>query len=152
MRPISCSRSIVPLKMPSALRTCSRIRRSSATSTNPMPKMASAAEPALCGWLIIDKPAGLTSSRVVERLRRSVGVKAGHAGTLDPLATGVLPVALGEATKTIRFASAGRKRYQFVIRWGAATDTDDREGKVLAEAPARPARSEVEAALPRFCG
>jgi len=111
-----------------------------------------AVEPALAGWLVIDKPQGLTSSRVVEKLRRSLKVKTGHAGTLDPLATGVLPIALGEATKTIRFASAGRKRYRFTIRWGAATDTDDREGAVLAESPVRPGAGAIRAALPGFVG
>ena len=111
-----------------------------------------AADPLLNGWLVIDKPQGLTSSRVVEKLRRVLGVKTGHAGTLDPLATGILPVALGEATKTVRFASASRKRYGFTIRWGAATDTDDREGAVTAETPGRPGAEEIMAALPRFTG
>lgn len=111
-----------------------------------------AAEPALDGWLVIDKPSGMTSSRVVEKLRRGLGAKAGHAGTLDPLATGILPVALGEATKTARFASAGRKRYRFTVRWGAATDTDDREGAIVAETAARPGSAQIEAALPRFTG
>ena len=104
------------------------------------------------GWLVIDKPAGLTSSRVVEKLRRALGVKTGHAGTLDPLATGVLPVALGEATKTVRFASAGCKRYHFTVCWGAATDTEDRDGAVIAESAARPTTEEIAAALPRFTG
>jgi tRNA pseudouridine55 synthase len=110
------------------------------------------AEPRLNGWLVIDKPAGITSSRVVERLRRVLGVKTGHAGTLDPLATGVLPVALGEALKTIRFASAGRKRYRFTICWGNARDTDDREGAVTAESTVRPDSAQIAAALPRFLG
>ena len=110
------------------------------------------AETSLDGWLVIDKPAGLTSSRVVEKLRRGLGVKTGHAGTLDPLATGVLPVALGEATKTVRFALASRKRYRFRIRWGASTDTDDRDGAVIAESAARPDETEITAALPRFTG
>ena len=105
-----------------------------------------------CGWLVIDKPQGLTSSRVVEKLRRVLEVKTGHAGTLDPLATGVLPVALGEATKTVRFASAGRKRYRFTVCWGAATDTDDREGAVTAASVARPTAEAIAAALPRFTG
>jgi tRNA pseudouridine55 synthase len=101
---------------------------------------------------VIDKPAGLTSSRVVEKLRRVLGVKTGHAGTLDPLATGVLPVALGEATKTVRFASAGRKRYSFMVRWGAASDTDDRDGAMTAESPVRPTAEYITAALPGFTG
>ncbi len=104
------------------------------------------------GWVVIDKPAGITSSRVVERVRRAAGIKAGHAGTLDPLATGILPVALGEATKTVRFLSKATKRYSFSIRWGLATDTDDIEGEVTAENPVRPVRNAIEAALPGFTG
>jgi tRNA pseudouridine55 synthase len=104
------------------------------------------------GWVVIDKPAGITSSRVVERVRRAAGIKAGHAGTLDPLATGILPVALGEATKTVRFLSKATKRYSFSIRWGLATDTDDSEGDITAESPVRPERDAIEAALPRFIG
>jgi tRNA pseudouridine55 synthase len=104
------------------------------------------------GWLAIDKPAGITSSRVVEKLRRSTEAKTGHAGTLDPLATGVLPVALGEATKTVQFVSAGRKRYRFRVRWGVATDTEDSEGAVIGETPARPDAAAIVAALPRFIG
>lgn len=104
------------------------------------------------GWIVIDKPAGITSSRVVERVRRAAGIKAGHAGTLDPLATGILPVALGEATKTVRFLSKATKRYSFSIRWGLATDTDDSEGEVTAESPVRPERDAIEAALPCFTG
>jgi len=77
------------------------------------------------GWLVVDKPSGLTSSRVVDAVRHHFGGKAGHAGTLDPLATGVLPIALGEATKTAGYAMAGRKRYRFRIRWGVARTTDD---------------------------
>lgn len=118
----------------------------------PTPKISVAVEPVLAGWLVIDKPQGLTSSRVVENLRRALKVKTGHAGTLDPLATGVLPIALGEATKTIRFASAGRKRYRFRIRWGVATATDDREGAVIAESPVRPDADAIRAALPGFVG
>jgi tRNA pseudouridine55 synthase len=104
------------------------------------------------GWLVVDKPLGLSSSRVVERVRRATGAKAGHAGTLDPLATGVLPVALGEATKTIAYAMTGRKRYRFRIRWGVARATDDREGEILAESPSRPSPEAIEAILPRFVG
>ncbi len=104
------------------------------------------------GWLVIDKPLGLTSSRAVERVRRAVGAKAGHAGTLDPLATGVLPVALGEATKTIAYAMTGRKTYRFGVRWGVARTTDDSEGDVTAESSVRPDRAVIEAALPQFTG
>ena len=107
---------------------------------------------ALHGWLVIDKPAGMTSNRVVTLVRRSTGAKVGHAGTLDPLATGVLPVALGEATKTVAFAMAGRKTYRFRIRWGEARATEDAEGEVVAESPVRPGRDAITAALPGFTG
>jgi tRNA pseudouridine55 synthase len=109
-------------------------------------------ETALHGWLVIDKPAGMTSARVVAAVKHATGAKVGHAGTLDPLATGVLPLALGEATKTVQFATAGRKRYRFRVCWGAATDTDDREGAVAAETPARPAAAAIADALPAFIG
>jgi tRNA pseudouridine55 synthase len=85
-------------------------------------------------------------------VRRATGAKTGHAGTLDPFASGVLPIALGEATKTVRFASEARKHYRFTVRWGIATDTEDREGAVVEEAPARPSRDEIIALLPRFTG
>ena len=110
------------------------------------------AERGLNGWLVIDKPAGLTSSQVVVRLRHATGTKAGHAGTLDPLATGILPVALGEATKAVSFVSKAAKRYSFRVRWGAATDTDDSGGKIVAESPVRPDGAAIAAALPRFTG
>jgi tRNA pseudouridine55 synthase len=106
----------------------------------------------LSGWLVIDKPQGLSSSRAVAIVRRATGTKAGHAGTLDPLATGVLPVALGEATKTTLYAMAGQKRYRFGVRWGVARDTDDAEGEVTGESALRPSRAEIEAMLPRFIG
>jgi tRNA pseudouridine55 synthase len=109
-------------------------------------------DPKIHGWLVIDKPRGLTSSRVVQRVRRLTGAKAGHAGTLDPLATGVLPIALGEATKTAAYAMRGRKRYRFRIRWGVARATDDCEGEVVAESASRPNRAAIEAMLPRFVG
>ena len=104
------------------------------------------------GWLVIDKPHGMTSARVVAAVKRSAGAKVGHAGTLDPLATGVLPLALGEATKTVQFATAGHKRYRFRVRWGSATDTDDREGAIVAETASRPLDAAIVAALPRFTG
>jgi len=99
--------------------------------------MTSPSDPAVQGgvhgWLVIDKPYGMSSARAVALVKRSSGVrKIGHAGTLDPLATGVLPLALGEATKTVQFATAGKKRYRFRIRWGEARDTDDREGDSAA--------------------
>src|SRR5438067_694850 len=106
----------------------------------------------LDGWLVVDKPLCLTSNRVVELVRRRAGGKVGHAGTLDPLATGVLPIALGEATKTTAYAMNGRKRYRFRIRWGIARATDDREGEVTGESPTRPSREAIEAILPTFTG
>ena len=106
----------------------------------------------LHGWLVIDKPLGITSNRVVELVRRSTGTKVGHAGTLDPLATGVLPIAIGEATKTTAYAMTGHKRYRFRIRWGIARATDDREGEIIGECGSRPSREAIEAILPRFLG
>ncbi|HEX3522814.1 MAG TPA: tRNA pseudouridine(55) synthase TruB, partial [Stellaceae bacterium] len=106
----------------------------------------------LDGWLVVDKPLGLTSSRVVEVVRRRTGGKVGHAGTLDPLATGVLPIALGEATKTTAYAMNGRKRYRFRIRWGIGRATDDREGEITGESPTRPSRDAIETVLSAFTG
>ena len=105
------------------------------------------------GWLVFDKPQGMTSTQAVSRVRHVYGAaKAGHAGTLDPLATGVLPIAFGEATKTVPFAVEGNKQYRFTVRFGAATDTDDAEGAVVATSDRRPARAEIEAAFPNFVG
>ena len=105
------------------------------------------------GWLIVDKPTGMTSARVVALVKRASGsAKVGHAGTLDPLATGILPLALGAATKTVRFATAGRKTYRFRVRWGLATDTDDRDGAIIADSAARPDPAAIAAALPAFTG
>src|SRR2546423_9696545 len=89
----------------------------------------------LDGWLVVDKPPGLTSSRVVEGVRRRTGGKVGHAGTLDPLATGVLPIAIGEATKTTAYAMTGRKSHRFRIPWGIARATDDGEGEIIGASP-----------------
>jgi len=104
------------------------------------------------GWLVIDKPCGLSSHGVVEVIRRSTGAKVGHAGTLDPLATGVLPIAIGEATKTTSYAMGARKRYRFRIRWGVARATDDREGEIIGKCDARPSHEAIDAILPRFVG
>ena len=105
------------------------------------------------GWLVLDKPKGLTSTQAVTKARRLFGAaKAGHAGTLDPLATGVLPIAFGEATKTVPFAVEGSKTYRFTVRFGMSTDTDDAEGTVTASSGVRPSREAVEAMLPRFTG
>jgi len=118
----------------------------------PSPANGGGSGSGLHGWLVIDKPEGITSARAVALIRRATGAKTGHAGTLDPLATGILPLALGEATKTVRFAAAGHKRYRFRIRWGVARETDDSEGAITAESPIRPDIAAIEAALPRFTG
>ena len=107
---------------------------------------------ALNGWLVVDKPQGLSSNRVVELVRRLTRTKVGHAGTLDPLATGVLPLALGEATKTVAYAMSSSKRYRFRICWGVARSTDDCEGEIVGESTSRPSREQIEAILPRFTG
>ena len=105
------------------------------------------------GWVIVDKPRGVTSTDAVGTVKRIFEArKAGHAGTLDPLATGVLAIALGEATKTVPFAMDAEKTYRFTAYWGEARDSDDAEGKVIAESPVRPSAEEIEAALPRFVG
>jgi tRNA pseudouridine55 synthase len=105
------------------------------------------------GWLALDKPAGLTSTQALARVRRLFDArKAGHGGTLDPLATGLLPIAFGEATKTSAWMMGGIKTYRFTVRWGAETDSADSEGKVIASSEARPARADIEAALPDFTG
>jgi tRNA pseudouridine55 synthase len=105
------------------------------------------------GWVVLDKPVGMTSTHAVARVKRAFAAKkAGHAGTLDPLASGLLPIALGEATKTVPFVMEGRKRYRFTVRWGVETDTDDAEGRAVATCDARPLPDAIHAALPRFTG
>ena len=105
------------------------------------------------GWVVLDKPVGMTSTQAVSALKRVYNAKkAGHAGTLDPLASGVLPVAFGEATKTVPFVQDCEKAYVFTVKWGAETDTDDSDGRVTRESAARPERDAVEALLPRFVG
>ncbi len=105
------------------------------------------------GWLAIDKPEGLTSAQVVGRVRRITNAaKLGHGGTLDPLATGVLPIALGEATKTVAYVMDGAKTYRFTVRWGEKRDTDDTEGRVTAMSDVRPAAAAIRAALAAFTG
>ncbi len=107
----------------------------------------------ISGWVIIDKPAGPTSTAVTNAVRRLFDArKAGHAGTLDPAATGVLAVALGEATKTVPYVTDALKAYRFTMRMGVATDTDDAEGRVLETNPARPDDEAIRAALPAFRG
>jgi tRNA pseudouridine55 synthase len=105
------------------------------------------------GWLVVDKPAGLTSNAVVNKVRWAFDAKkAGHAGTLDPEATGVLAVALGEATKTVPYVTDAMKAYRFTVRLGQATNTDDAEGEVIAESGARPSDEEIVAALAPLTG
>jgi len=105
------------------------------------------------GWIIIDKPAGPTSNDVVGKVRWAFDAKkAGHAGTLDPAATGVLAIALGEATKTVPYVTDALKAYDFTVRFGVGTNTDDAEGEVIATSDARPTDAQIEAALPGFTG
>ena len=108
---------------------------------------------AIHGWIIIDKPDGLSSNAVVGRVRRLTGAaKVGHAGTLDPMATGVLPMALGEATKIVSYLMDGAKAYRFTVRWGEQRNTDDAEGEVVATSDARPAKEQILAVLGNFIG
>ncbi len=105
------------------------------------------------GWINLDKPVGVTSTQAVGRLKFLFNAKkAGHAGTLDPLASGVLPVAFGEATKTVSVVQDGRKAYRFAVKWGVETDTDDAEGRAIATSDLRPEPAAIEALLPRFVG
>jgi tRNA pseudouridine55 synthase len=105
------------------------------------------------GWVIVDKAVGETSTGAVGAVKRIFRAKkVGHAGTLDPLATGVLPIALGEATKTVPFVMDGRKIYRFTVRWGIETDTDDAEGKPVANSDLRPQETAIRALLPEFTG
>ena len=105
------------------------------------------------GWVIVDKPSGVTSTQVVSTVKRVFDAqKAGHAGTLDPMATGVLAVALGEATKTVPYAMDAEKTYRFTAQWGEARDSDDAEGEVIATSAVRPLISDIEKALPAFTG
>jgi len=105
------------------------------------------------GWINLDKPTGVSSTQAVGRLKFLFNAKkAGHAGTLDPLASGVLPVAFGEATKTVPIVQDGAKAYRFRVRWGEESATDDAEGEIVARSDRRPAPAEIEALLPRFVG
>ena len=107
----------------------------------------------ISGWLVVDKPAGVTSTAVVNKVRWALGAKkAGHAGTLDPEATGVLAVALGEATKTVPYITDALKAYRFTVRLGQATNTDDAEGEVIATSDARPTDADIKDALGQFVG
>lgn len=105
------------------------------------------------GWVIVDKPLGLTSTQCLAKVRRLTdAAKAGHGGTLDPLATGILPIALGEATKTVNWVMMAGKTYRFTVRWGEGTETDDTEGAVTLRSDVRPDRAAIEAMLPSFTG
>jgi tRNA pseudouridine55 synthase len=105
------------------------------------------------GWVVLDKGVGMTSTHAVAVVKRALNAKkAGHAGTLDPLASGILPIALGEATKTVPFVMDGRKSYVFTVAWGVETDTDDAEGRPVQASNTSPSREAVEAVLPTFTG
>jgi tRNA pseudouridine55 synthase len=105
------------------------------------------------GWVVLDKPIGMTSTHAVAVVKRLFQAKrAGHAGTLDPLASGGLPIALGEATKTVPFVMDGRKRYRFTVAWGEERDTDDSEGRVVGTSDIRASVEAISALLPRFTG
>ncbi|MEC9153946.1 MAG: tRNA pseudouridine(55) synthase TruB [Pseudomonadota bacterium] len=108
---------------------------------------------AVHGWLVIDKPGGMTSTAVVNKVKWLLDArKAGHGGTLDPMATGILPIAFGEATKTVSHVMDGSKSYRFTLRWGAETNTDDADGKIVKENDFRPDRATVKDVLTRFVG
>ncbi len=105
------------------------------------------------GWIVLDKPVGMTSTYAVAAVKRALNAKkAGHAGTLDPLASGILPIALGEATKTVPYVMDGKKAYVFTVAWGVETDTDDAEGKPVEVTNRVPDRADIEALLGRFVG
>lgn len=105
------------------------------------------------GWIVLDKPVGMTSTRAVGRVRWLLNAqKAGHGGTLDPLASGILPIALGEATKTSNYIMDGAKTYRFTVTWGGQTDTDDSEGTLIQTSDARPTPEEIETILKDFTG
>jgi len=105
------------------------------------------------GWLVLDKPLGMTSTKAVSIIKRLFNAqKAGHAGTLDPLATGCLPIALGEATKAMPHVFDSGKTYRFTVRWGIATDSDDAEGQVIGTSERRPTPAEIQGAIPAFIG
>jgi tRNA pseudouridine55 synthase len=105
------------------------------------------------GWVVLDKGVGMTSTHAVAVVKRALNAKkAGHAGTLDPLASGILPIALGEATKTVPFVMDGQKSYVFTVAWGVETETDDAEGRPVQATNTVPEREAVEALLPQFTG
>ncbi len=105
------------------------------------------------GWVVLDKPSGITSAHAVAKVKRALdAAKVGHGGTLDPLATGILPLALGEATKLVSYVMDGSKSYRFTVQWGEGRDTDDSEGAVTGTCAVRPGAAQIEAALAGFTG
>ena len=105
------------------------------------------------GWIVLNKEIGISSAKATNKLKKILGVKkAGHAGTLDPLATGVLPIAIGEATKTMRYAMNSKKSYEFEVTWGIETNTDDMEGVVISRNSLRPTKDQIKASLKKFVG
>ena len=109
--------------------------------------------PFINGWLVVDKPSGIGSTDIVNIIKKKLGVKkVGHGGTLDPDATGLLPVAIGEATKTIRFTENLFKTYEFTVSFGYATDTDDASGKIIRKSKKRPTTKEIRDSLQNFKG
>ena len=127
--------------------------RSILRSMNKPPRQRRSDRRDISGWLVFDKPVGMTSTNAVSRIKHAFNAKkAGHAGTLDPLASGLLPIALGEATKTVPFVQDGEKAYRFTVRWGVQTSTDDTEGEAIAKSDLRPSDTEVQARLPSFVG
>jgi tRNA pseudouridine55 synthase len=125
--------------------------RGAARRGRPQQKRSTRVE--VTGWINLDKPVGVTSTQAVGRLKFLFNAKkAGHAGTLDPLASGVLPVAFGEATKTVPIVQEGAKAYRFRVRWGEETATDDAEGEIVSRSEARPSPAEIASLLPRFIG
>jgi len=122
-------------------------------SADEKPRQAKREKHDVHGWVVLDKPVGMTSTHAVSVVKRLFKARrAGHAGTLDPLASGCLPIALGEATKTVPFVMEGRKSYLFTVRWGEERDTDDAEGRVVATSDMRPTLDAIRAALPAFTG
>jgi tRNA pseudouridine55 synthase len=122
-------------------------------ASSPRPKQFKRDKRDVHGWIVLDKPVGMTSTHAVSIVKRLTQAKrAGHAGTLDPLASGCLPVALGEATKTVPFVMDGRKLYRFTVRWGEERDTDDAEGRVVETSESRPTPAAIRALLPAYTG
>jgi tRNA pseudouridine55 synthase len=128
------------------------LKRLDVTNSNPLHKSRRERRD-VHGWLVLDKPVGMTSTEAVRIVKRLFAAKrVGHAGTLDPLASGILPIAFGEATKTVPFVMEGRKTYIFTVRWGEERDTDDAEGRLIASSNERPTSESIRGLLPRFTG